>query len=381
MRSRKLAGLTALAATSLALILAPSSGAAHIYWANQSGDTIGRAGLDGGGVNQKFISGATTPRAVAIDGAYVYWAQGTTQGSIGRARLNGTGKDQAFISTGKSPHGVTLDSFGIYWTNTVGGVGAVGHSSLGGFGVNESFIPTDPSPCGVTVDPDKLYWANGGSPGSIGRAHGPLDVHQDFLTTDGNTCGVAVTKRYVYWANRSGGTIGRATRDGTRVNQRFIVTPSPCGVAANESRIYWTSPQTDAIGTSRLDGTRINPSLIDNAADPCGLAIDPTATASPSAYTFSATPVGQKGPIHAFFIQNTSSSVLDVRRVSIGGRNPGDFTKTGDGCTIVNTAAGGGCIINVRFWPTAPGDRRATIDVTSNASNSPTSIAITGFGS
>jgi hypothetical protein len=69
-----------------------------------------------------------------------------------------------------------------------------------------------------------------------------------------------------------------------------------------------------------------------------------------------------------------------VRRVEITGKNPGDFKKTGDGCTTVNTAAGGGCIINLRFSPQSPGNRQATIDVISNASNSPTSITVTGFG-
>jgi hypothetical protein len=69
-----------------------------------------------------------------------------------------------------------------------------------------------------------------------------------------------------------------------------------------------------------------------------------------------------------------------VRRVAIAGNNPGDFKKTGDNCTTANAAAGGGCIINLRFSPKAAGDRQATIKVISNASNSPTAITVSGFG-
>ncbi len=64
------------------------------------GTSIGRANLDGTGVNQSFISGAQGPCGVALEGTHVYWAnegysaKGTT---IGRANLDGTGVNQSFI--------------------------------------------------------------------------------------------------------------------------------------------------------------------------------------------------------------------------------------------------------------------------------------------
>jgi streptogramin lyase len=369
-----------MAACILATLGAAAPAGAHIWWTNQGDDSIGRARQNGEVAIRSFISTAQAPHGVAIDGDRVYWAQGNAQGSIGRALLNGTQKQQGFISTGKNARGLALDSFGIYWSNVAGGAGAIGHANLDGAGATPSFITTSGPPCGVAVDPDKLYWANSTMPGTIGRAHGPFDVEPDFITAGGNPCGVAVTDTHLYWANRAGGTIGRASRDGTHIRQNFISAPGACGVAANDSRIYWTSLASDSIGTARADGTRVNQSLIENTADPCGIAIDPTAAAAPKAYTYPPTKVGGRGQIHAFFIEDTSSSVLDVRRVRVVGPDAADFKKTGDGCTIVNTAAGGGCIVNARFSPTAPGDRRATIQVISNASNSPTSIAVSGFG-
>jgi Low-density lipoprotein receptor repeat class B len=363
-----------------ATLAAAVPASAHVYWTSQGTDTIGRARLNGDVAIRGFIPTAQPARGVAIDGRYVYWAQGSAQGSIGRARLNGTARDQSFIATGQNTRGVALDSFGIYWSHMVGGVGAIGRSSLDGSNANPMFIATSGPPCGVAVDPDKIWWANSTDPGTVGRAHGPLDVEPDFITADGSPCGVAATSTHIYWANRLGGTISRARRDGTHVHQNFISAPGACGVAVNDSRVYWTSTATSSIGTARLDGTGVNQSLIKNVSSPCGIAVDPTATATPRSYEYPPTKVGGSGQIHAFFVQNTSSSVLDIRRVSIVGSASSDFKKTGDGCTAVNAAAGGGCIVNVRFSPRAPGDRKATIQVTSNASNSPISIAVTGLG-
>jgi carbamate kinase len=43
------------------------------HWANSGRPgSIGRANLDGTGVNQTFITGAAQPDGVAVDGAHVY---------------------------------------------------------------------------------------------------------------------------------------------------------------------------------------------------------------------------------------------------------------------------------------------------------------------
>lgn len=375
LRRRWVIGLVLAASVAAA---APAS--AHIYWTSRGTDTIGRARLDGTVAIRDFIHTEAPARGIAIDGQHMYWAQGAAKGSIGRANLNRIGVEQVFISTGNNTRGVALDSFGIYWSHVVSGTGAIGHSSLDGSNVNPVFFGTSGPPCGVAADPDKLWWANATSPGTVGRAHGPFDVEPTFIKAGGYPCGVAVTATHTYWANQGGGTIGRASHDGGHVRNNFINVPGACGVAVDDSRIYFTSASSNSIGVAKLDGTVLNPQLITNVATPCGIAVDPTAAATPKSYIYPKTGVGEKGQIHAFFIRNTSSSVLDVRGVSIVGPAASDFKKTGDGCTAVNTAAGGGCIVNVRFSPTVSGERQATIQVLSNASNAPTSIAISGIG-
>jgi hypothetical protein len=51
--------------------------------------------------------GASSPAAVAVDGAHVYWTN-FTGGSIGRANLDGTGADQSFITGASSAAGIAM---------------------------------------------------------------------------------------------------------------------------------------------------------------------------------------------------------------------------------------------------------------------------------
>lgn len=92
----------------------PPSGIAvardHIYWGNGQGTTIGRAGLTGGGtlaqeVDENFIRLSGNPDGLATDGTFLYWTAG---GAIGRANLDGTGVNQAFITGASVPQGVTI---------------------------------------------------------------------------------------------------------------------------------------------------------------------------------------------------------------------------------------------------------------------------------
>ena len=76
----------------------------HLYWANLSASTIGRANADGTGVNQSFITGATVPYGVAVDSNFVYWTN-INAGTIGRANLDGTGANQNFITGARRPGG------------------------------------------------------------------------------------------------------------------------------------------------------------------------------------------------------------------------------------------------------------------------------------
>ena len=160
---------------------------AHIYWTYfNDGANIGRANLDGTGVDKSFIVAPTSALSqVAVDGGHVYWVSkysassagppdlnspGT--GSIGRANLDGTGIDPNFISGISFPAGgLAVDGSHLYWTSYVNAIstlyhgplpGAIGRANLNGTGVQESFIATMPTDFGVAVDEAHVWWVDEG---------------------------------------------------------------------------------------------------------------------------------------------------------------------------------------------------------------------------
>ena len=281
--SIRLRGLLFVAALLFALALAPAAGAS-VYWTNGA-TTIARAGADGSGVNQAFISGASGPCGVATDAAHVYWTN-SDRGTIGRANLDGTGVDQDFITAVIGVCGVAVDTAHVYWTNPLDTGGAIGRANLDGTGADLNFIEGLDTPLSVAVDGAHLYWATLHQFGAgIGRAN--LDgtgVDQNFIDGgNGSINGVAVDRAHVYWTSFGNAAVGRANLDGTGVDQNFIAVGNglPSGVAVDSAHIYWTSENTNAddpagsaIGRADLDGSGANPALITGAIDPGAVAVD-----------------------------------------------------------------------------------------------------------
>jgi hypothetical protein len=242
-------------------------------------------------------------------GPYLYWASGKT--TIGRARLDGTGVEQSFLSgTGRGPCGVALDREHIYWGEALGGRvgrpdegGAIGRANRDGSGVDATFIPTPAHHgCGVAIAGGHIYWTSWAckivpgrgcwwapsSPAAIGRANVDGTGVDDrfitglaiprsnvFLTAD--PCGIAVAGKYIYWMNNAEGwkqvPIGRANLDGTSVDKRFItgVPTGFCGIAVVGSHIYWTNGRF--VGRANLDGAGVNQRFIRTAGIPCSVAV------------------------------------------------------------------------------------------------------------
>ena len=91
----------------------------HLYWANNGrfrvtkvSTTIGRAELDGTGVNRSFITGASDPCGPAIYQGHLYWGNqghGESDGTtIGRANIDGTKANQHFITGAQAPCGIAI---------------------------------------------------------------------------------------------------------------------------------------------------------------------------------------------------------------------------------------------------------------------------------
>ena len=95
----------------------------HIYWANPSKGTIGRAELGGGHPEEEFIGGEVgNPQYVAVDSEYVYWTNAAGgeegEGTIGRAKLSAPHEPKLdFIVGASDPQGIAVNAGHVYWVN------------------------------------------------------------------------------------------------------------------------------------------------------------------------------------------------------------------------------------------------------------------------
>jgi hypothetical protein len=201
----------------------------HMYWSSTAGYKVARANLDGSNRTEAFID-AFNRYGVAVDGDHIYWAAAS---SIGRANLDGSGVNMQFITGVSFACGVALDDTHIYWGSADSN--SIGRANLDGSGVNHSFISGDFGPCGVAVNDTHVYWGNWHSDGTtIGRANlNGTGINQDFITGVFRPCALAIHGGRLYWTNENG-PIGVADLDGTDANRTFIAGPSSCGVAVDD---------------------------------------------------------------------------------------------------------------------------------------------------
>jgi hypothetical protein len=104
--------------------------------------TIGRANLDGTGVNKRFITGVTNGFCgIAVVGGHIYWTNG---GFVGRANLDGTGVNRRFIRTSGGSCGIAVYQGHIYWGQSTDrfarSITTIGRANLDGSAVNNQFI-------------------------------------------------------------------------------------------------------------------------------------------------------------------------------------------------------------------------------------------------
>ena len=100
----------------------------------------------------------------------------------------------------------------------------------------------------------------------------------------------------------------------------------------------------------------------------------PALSANPSSVTFGSQALNTTSSAQTVTVNNSGTAAATVS--SIG--TTGDFAQANTcGSSI---AAGASCTVSVTFRPTASGTRTGNLTVTSNAGNSPTTVALTGTG-
>jgi hypothetical protein len=278
--------LAALCFATLALALGLASAAqAFVYWGAPGASAIGRANLDGTGLNTSFVSGVSNPYGLAVDASHIYWAD-IGNGNIGRANLDGSGANQTFVTGASGPSAVAVDSTYVYWANSTGHtIGRAPLADPNGLGKDQGFVTTGPSsqPGGLAVNATHIYWSDQ-SASTIGRTPladpNGLQKNTSLVTGVNSAAGVAVDATYLYWVHGID-RIGRANLDGTLPNTSFIsgLTRIPTGLAVDAAYVYWTNTDSSdanlgAIGRAALSGMSPNEIFISPGSRPDGVAVD-----------------------------------------------------------------------------------------------------------
>jgi hypothetical protein len=99
---------------------------------------------------------------------------------------------------------------------------------------------------------------------------------------------------------------------------------------------------------------------------------------SATSLTFNTQVIGTTSAGKSVTVKNSGAATLTITGITIGGTNPGDFSRTTTcGATL---SAGTSCTITVKFSPTASGTRTAALNLTDNAPDSPQTVTLTGTG-
>jgi hypothetical protein len=284
--------IAAVLAALVLLLLPPRAHGNFVYWTNDTpGNSIGRAKINGTGLNDNLIPGLNRPIGVAVDSKYIYWADWNAN-RIGRANLDGTGPNFNFVPS-VHPEGIAVTTnSGIFWGNDTGTSDTIGHANIDGTNPTINFAATGTSICGVAADQSFVYWLDNTN-NKIGRVPitggGPPDPSFISLPS-GSGCGLAVDSGFLYWSARSTsgsmlGTVGRVPVGGGSPDPDFIpaipsgilFSPAP---AVNSQYVFWSNPSSTpgsgAIGRANINGTSPNPNLISGVSSPNLLAAAPS---------------------------------------------------------------------------------------------------------
>jgi trimeric autotransporter adhesin len=103
-----------------------------------------------------------------------------------------------------------------------------------------------------------------------------------------------------------------------------------------------------------------------------------TYTLLPTSVAFGNQALNTTSAAQVLTVTNTGSVALPINSVTLGGADPGQFTKTNNCGSSV--AVGGNCTINVSFAPTISGSLSASVTVNAGAGAGAQTVSLTGTG-
>jgi hypothetical protein len=244
----------------------------HLYWVGSLTNAVGRANLDGTGVNNTFIDVGRNLGGVAVNKTNIYWTN-AQDGQIGIAELDGTIIDTSLITTGTAPFGIAIDDTYIYWANLADN--AIGRAMLDGSNVDNSFITGLNTPNTLAVNDSHIFWVENFQ--NVGRANiDGTNVDPTFLPSVGfSVFGVELSATHIYVSIEGDNAIDRFDIDGANQVPDLFPGVNPSVFAFNEGIAYWGSLAIDQIWSANIDGTGLDTSFITTAVITLDLVVGP----------------------------------------------------------------------------------------------------------
>lgn len=193
---------------------------------------------------------------------------------------------------------------------------------------------------------------------------------------------------YLYISNYSGAPVNniQLTLTGGAVSD-FSILGNGCPSTLNE----FDSCNVQVTFTPSATGTRVAGISLSysGAGSPVsiplagyGLPFTRTITFSPSSLDLGTPPVGVSVTSNASIV-NAGTEAVSIASIALAGPNAGDYAITENQCpqSPATLAAGANCQVTLQFTPSALGTRLARLQVADNASGSPQSLQLVGFGS
>lgn len=190
--------------------------------------------------------------------------------------------------------------------------------------------------------------------------------------------GVAVSPdgSKVYVTNTGNDTVSVISTAGNSISATVTVGTQPKGIALNPAgtRAYVANSgnATVSIINTATDMVSSSP-VVGTTPISLGNFMGPAVSASASSLAFGGVLVGSTSAVQTVTLANDGATPI-----SLSAAISGDFAQTNPcGATL---AAGASCVFSVSFTPAVAGSRSGTLTITSNAANSPHTVALSGTG-